>query len=192
MRVKPPHYPISVNRPAGHSDKWDIDVTLHTNIGSGLIRILYYFVTRYRYGRTDETYRHSFLCGIPDDATVSISIGSPGVRWSSEFYAVTAKDNYDRHLGSITMQNDTVIFKVKKWNGSQIRHFLNLNVEFLQGYNSAGVGVWIKKTIDPDVINPRPAAPIYGDEEYLYDIDGKQTDISFSVPPDDMIPYLDI
>ena len=153
---------------------------------------MYYFVTRYRYVGIDDTYRHSFLCGIPDDATVSISIGSPGVRWSSSFYAVTAKDNYDNYLGSIRMQNDTVIFKAKRRSGSQIRHFLNLNVEFFQGYTSSGAELWIKKTIDPDVINPRPAAPLHNGEEYLLDIDGAQTDISVSIPPDYMIPFLDI
>lgn len=197
-RSKPPNYHIPAEDPENHNKVWDIDVKFFASPGAGGVPVVYHFQRRYKKvgGTSRGWYRAGFICGVPGDAVISLSLASPGCRWSKSVLAVTGKADYSGHLGGIKFRGNKVVFKVKKnTSGSPLRHFLNLNVEFFQGKTEDGTEIWVGQTIDPDVINPRPPEGFLPDDKKFstrcIDENGleEELEIVVSIPKDEEIPF---
>lgn len=162
--IKPPHHTIPSNDPPKFKKVWDIDVTCFIIPGAADVLIQIVFLTNYRNGGQSESHLSDFIAAIPGDAQITLRLANFGwtCRWSQQFLAVTAKDDYSSHIGGIQKVGDAIEFKVKARNGLQFHHYLNLNVELNVG-TAGGAPVWKAVTIDPDVINPRPPGRIAGD-----------------------------
>jgi hypothetical protein len=162
--IKPPHHTIPGNGPPNFSKVWDIDVTCYIIPGAADVPVQVFFVKIYRSGAHVEHQMSDFIAAIPGDAEITLKLANFGrtCRWSEQFLAVTAKDDYSSHIGGIRKIGNAIVFKVKARSGPEFHHYLNLNVELNVG-TAGGTPVWKPITIDPDVINPRPPGRIAGD-----------------------------
>ena len=162
--IKPPHHTIPGNGPPNFNKVWDIDVTCHIIPGADDAPVQIFFSKIYTKGSHSERHQSDFIAAIPGDAEINLRLAGYGrrCRWSPTFLAVTAKDDYAAYMGGIRMVGNEIKFKVKSNTGTQVHHFLNLNVDLNIG-TAGGAPVWKAVTIDPDVINPRPPGRLTGD-----------------------------
>ncbi len=192
---KPPHCELSTSEVdiGPLADQWQIDVNMVHGTASPGSHPRFLFKSIYRKsGQAVESHYQTFICGIPGNAKVSISI-DPSIaswcRWSKIFLPVTAK-SVELDIGSFSHGNGVAAFRVKKRKEAELRyHHLYLNIEILVGETSAGRSIWADYNYDPDVINPRPPGRILGEDETLLqpyieiDQGGTKTAHEVIVPP---------
>jgi hypothetical protein len=167
---KPPHFELSEGEFEANvfNQQWDINVVMFYDIGSPSFQPRFLFKATYKQGSVVVAANaKTFICGIPGDAKVTITI-DPAIaswcRWSQVYLPVTAKMS-EPDIGASTHSNGEARFKVKKRAEANLRyHHLYLNIELLVGTTVEGRELWVDYNYDPDVINPRPPGRIATDE----------------------------
>jgi hypothetical protein len=94
---------------------------------------------------------------IPADCTVYITFEDREIwKWSTEYYAITTKKDLRKKFRKYNLDesNETVSFQAKRDNRPPKKDYFSVNVEILQ--QDAGEK-WLPVSIDPWVLNPRPA-----------------------------------